>query len=83
MGLLIGLSVVTLYDRGSTFPQNRFLNDGVPYPLLLVGMPILLKKKTILYTWDMGLFIGCNLFFCWSQFSGELWSSIGEALQKL
>ena len=37
------------YDRGSTFPVCCFLNGGVLQPKI-VGMPILFRKMTFLYT---------------------------------
>ena len=45
-------------------------------------MPILIRKIIFLYSWAV-VFIGMQLNFCRSQFSGEVWSSLSEELQKI
>ena len=54
----------TFYDTGCTFPLLFFRNDEVPWPKI-VGMPKLLRKMTLLYTWALGLIVhgGGNLIF--------------------
>ena len=36
-----------------------------------------------MYIWAMGIFLGMQFDFFWSRFSGEVWSSISEELQKI
>ena len=60
-GGVAGAGAEAFYDRGSTFPLNCVLNDGVPKKI--VGMPILFRKIMFLYTWAMGFFIAMQFDF--------------------
>ena len=53
------------YDRGSTFPLECFLQDGIPEPKI-VGRPILFRKKKrfCILGGHVGMFIGTPFDFC-------------------